>query len=190
MKKQFDAQRLQRGFPRLQRCQRRGQRPKGLLHCNGAKCASRRYSNYTQKEWRADNNGLSWKAPEHRKQEMTEISFSPVAGAWASSEACTPAVCPSGQKESRPDLAVQPGHRASICRDAPVDQPECRAPNLVAQTLRNWPETGRFSAGSVQPLPRVQTRLHPLAKRVNGRQDRKSTRLNSSHRTISYAVFC
>src|SRR5207248_8149804 len=26
--------------------------------------------------------------------------------------------------------------------------------------------------------------------RVKGRQDRKSTRLNSSHRTISYAVFC
>src|SRR5207248_5090152 len=25
---------------------------------------------------------------------------------------------------------------------------------------------------------------------LGGRQDRKSTRLNSSHRTISYAVFC
>src|SRR5437867_9388768 len=25
---------------------------------------------------------------------------------------------------------------------------------------------------------------------VRGKQDRKSTRLNSSHRTISYAVFC
>src|SRR5437867_8273852 len=26
--------------------------------------------------------------------------------------------------------------------------------------------------------------------RIGGKQDRKSTRLNSSHRTISYAVFC
>src|SRR5207248_3904171 len=30
----------------------------------------------------------------------------------------------------------------------------------------------------------------PLAKGARTRQDRKSTRLNSSHRTISYAVFC
>src|SRR3712207_7216624 len=32
-------------------------------------------------------------------------------------------------------------------------------------------------------------RLRPLRVRV-GRQDRKSTRLNSSHANISYAVFC
>src|SRR5437867_8855587 len=36
---------------------------------------------------------------------------------------------------------------------------------------------GRF--GSITPLPDVPTSV-----------DRKSTRLNSSHRTISYAVFC
>src|SRR5207248_11536694 len=30
----------------------------------------------------------------------------------------------------------------------------------------------------------------PLADRHLQREDRKSTRLNSSHRTISYAVFC
>src|SRR3712207_9540319 len=30
----------------------------------------------------------------------------------------------------------------------------------------------------------------PLAGRVRGRGDRKSTRLNSSHANISYAVFC
>src|SRR5437867_7756539 len=29
-----------------------------------------------------------------------------------------------------------------------------------------------------------------LPKEIGGAQDRKSTRLNSSHRTISYAVFC
>src|SRR5687768_18174662 len=32
--------------------------------------------------------------------------------------------------------------------------------------------------------------LEPLAKRVQQRLDRKSTRLNSSHGYISYAVFC
>src|SRR5437867_6193522 len=30
----------------------------------------------------------------------------------------------------------------------------------------------------------------PPGRRRSGRRDRKSTRLNSSHRTISYAVFC
>src|SRR5207248_8330148 len=33
-------------------------------------------------------------------------------------------------------------------------------------------------------------RVWPQGGRARGRQDRKSTRLNSSHRTISYAVFC
>src|SRR3712207_7896617 len=41
---------------------------------------------------------------------------------------------------------------------------------------------------------RVQPRLQPpkvvLARPVAGERDRKSTRLNSSHANISYAVFC
>src|SRR5439155_933737 len=45
-----------------------------------------------------------------------------------------------------------------------------RVSNPRAPILRNWPETGRFSAGSVQPLPPVQTHLHPLAKHVDGQQ--------------------
>src|SRR6202163_5082232 len=32
--------------------------------------------------------------------------------------------------------------------------------------------------------------LIPLERRLPGQQDRKSTRLNSSHHCISYAVFC
>src|SRR5438094_8913676 len=35
----------------------------------------------------------------------------------------------------------------------------------------------------------VDARLREVAERL-GQADRKSTRLNSSHRTISYAVFC
>src|SRR5207247_9822869 len=77
-------------------------------------------------------------------------------------------LCVHNDSCSVPELKLV--HMATMFKDATVYQPECRAPNLVAQTLRNRPETGRFSAGSVQPLPPAQTRLHPLAKRVNGRQ--------------------
>src|SRR2546428_3573658 len=43
-----------------------------------------------------------------------------------------------------------------------------------------------------QPVGRVGPRLEQPAQRVEepGRPDRKSTRLNSSHDQISYAVFC
>src|SRR5699024_12594044 len=45
--------------------------------------------------------------------------------------------------------------------------------------------SGRHPAGSL----RRGRKLHPGA-RARRRQDRKSTRLNSSHVSISYAVFC
>src|SRR5438132_3370442 len=38
-------------------------------------------------------------------------------------------------------------------------------------------------------LPTEPRRIHPT-ERGAGRRDRKSTRLNSSHTVISYAVFC
>src|SRR5438094_6776051 len=38
--------------------------------------------------------------------------------------------------------------------------------------------------------PGVTDRIACNAARCNSSPDRKSTRLNSSHRTISYAVFC
>src|SRR5437773_3198453 len=46
-------------------------------------------------------------------------------------------------------------------------------------------ELRRGIAGPGQRLGPILFGGHPL-----GRQDRKSTRLNSSHITISYAVFC
>src|SRR5439155_22279393 len=39
-------------------------------------------------------------------------------------------------------------------------------------------------------LPQVPEPPARLSRRVVGRRDRKSTRLNSSHVAISYAVFC
>src|SRR5256886_8652028 len=38
--------------------------------------------------------------------------------------------------------------------------------------------------------PNVRTTLLPLADGLAAERDRKSTRLNSSHSQISYAVFC
>src|SRR5207248_10078908 len=42
----------------------------------------------------------------------------------------------------------------------------------------------------VERPPRCQCRTSGSTDRAANRTDRKSTRLNSSHRTISYAVFC
>src|SRR5437867_7844886 len=49
------------------------------------------------------------------------------------------------------------------------------------------------SAGQDRSLVRPQVAPAPVSTQREGRGvqlDRKSTRLNSSHRTISYAVFC
>src|SRR3712207_7753769 len=51
--------------------------------------------------------------------------------------------------------------------------------------LRGTAERGPPRAGLLLPRPR-----HPRRRRFSGRIDRKSTRLNSSHANISYAVFC
>src|SRR3712207_7871266 len=42
----------------------------------------------------------------------------------------------------------------------------------------------------VHALPRPLPALAPVRGNRNGDRDRKSTRLNSSHANISYAVFC
>src|SRR5437773_7834686 len=58
-------------------------------------------------------------------------------------------------------------------------------------TLFRSPDPG--DAGGLHGRPRVAgaTASHAAASgRHESRQDRKSTRLNSSHITISYAVFC
>src|SRR5690348_17444834 len=43
-----------------------------------------------------------------------------------------------------------------------------------------------------RPAPTAPTRVHPHRRPLgrHPRRDRKSTRLNSSHPSISYAVFC
>src|SRR5207248_9979068 len=54
--------------------------------------------------------------------------------------------------------------------------------------------SGRAARALSRARSRRQYRARPLRRRKHAfdadRRDRKSTRLNSSHRTISYAVFC
>src|SRR3712207_7372898 len=44
--------------------------------------------------------------------------------------------------------------------------------------------------GGIKPSTTPRERLRFTFPRQDGRRDRKSTRLNSSHANISYAVFC
>src|SRR5258708_24061212 len=54
-----------------------------------------------------------------------------------------------------------------------------------------FPYTTLFRSSRRVPARRRQDRRGPRAARARGyRRDRKSTRLNSSHQIISYAVFC
>src|SRR5437867_9044214 len=62
-----------------------------------------------------------------------------------------------------------------------------RAENVVGHRAGGQREDDRVMAHDAQPLGDL---LHDLGRCLARHQDRKSTRLNSSHRTISYAVFC
>src|SRR2546422_7798755 len=83
---------------------------------------------------------------------------------------------------SQEDVAFIPGHRAPPPRRRRVSQADVSAaPRLktfVASRQRDW--------GDCCVTPRSPRRCREGA----GERDRKSTRLNSSHGYISYAVFC
>src|SRR5690606_39785499 len=50
--------------------------------------------------------------------------------------------------------------------------------------------SGEHGVRGAEPLPEGDVRRGRTARADPGREDRKSTRLNSSHVKISYAVFC
>src|SRR3712207_7490072 len=58
------------------------------------------------------------------------------------------------------------------------------------ESLRQKPEvsSGHYPRRNPQAEPRLEERV--LLHRSQSARDRKSTRLNSSHANISYAVFC
>src|SRR5258707_1782523 len=59
-----------------------------------------------------------------------------------------------------------------------------------SSTLFPSPTLFRSGLHGVQLCVRLVKPLHGPAGAATNRQDRKSTRLNSSHANISYAVFC
>src|SRR2546430_10399767 len=74
----------------------------------------------------------------------------------------------------------------SVAHDV-IDQLDADVRTFVLDGLLG-PVPGKERAGVVVAL---DERVHGVAVRGDGRmEDRKSTRLNSSHSQISYAVFC
>src|SRR5258708_27630030 len=74
----------------------------------------------------------------------------------------------------------------TLFRSPVVDRPGQPADYIDTDgTLWTWLRRWRTVGG-------VQLRVYDLSVRImlHGAQDRKSTRLNSSHQIISYAVFC
>src|SRR2546422_1504534 len=61
--------------------------------------------------------------------------------------------------------------------------------SAVACPRRRGAPAPRRAGRAGRAWPHAETALHPTAATVQ-RGDRKSTRLNSSHGYISYAVFC
>src|SRR5947208_11535031 len=61
----------------------------------------------------------------------------------------------------------------------------------VSSAGESWQAVGQFQVSSHQKR-KATTKDTKVARRLfkNYSQDRKSTRLNSSHQIISYAVFC
>src|SRR2546427_8401901 len=60
----------------------------------------------------------------------------------------------------------------------------------VAAAMRCAPVPVRSGPGAIQPGGGRQAQRAVARIGMHGAQDRKSTRLNSSHSQISYAVFC
>src|SRR5690606_39845653 len=95
-----------------------------------------------------------------------------------------------------PDLPPFPTRRSSDLRSTPLASTEVGNPERSATRSGPTPSTPTPSPHCfatppcVAPTtaPRASTQPFPAASRSS--PDRKSTRLNSSHVKISYAVFC
>src|SRR3712207_7393178 len=67
--------------------------------------------------------------------------------------------------------------------------PICVLRGLDHDHTRTFPEDEPVTCRVERPRGRLR-RVVPLGQRAHVCEDRKSTRLNSSHANISYAVFC
>src|SRR5690625_6439726 len=66
----------------------------------------------------------------------------------------------------------------------------CLKPVDTLQLIRFHDEAFRYFGGLPEECLYDQTKLVVINERYRELEDRKSTRLNSSHVAISYAVFC
>src|SRR5437879_7557487 len=76
--------------------------------------------------------------------------------------------------------------RRELHTGLPIPMPRVQAyPRARKQRLK-------IESGTLTPVRRIRTAHHlaEIRARLHASSDRKSTRLNSSHRCISYAVFC
>src|SRR5690625_6929444 len=87
-----------------------------------------------------------------------------------------------GRKETNLSSAVEHGSRSSC------GQVGAHGPEEVSED-GDPPRRGSRPGTCARGLP-AQHVCPPVARTQQGRRDRKSTRLNSSHVAISYAVFC
>src|SRR5438034_5448441 len=76
--------------------------------------------------------------------------------------------------------------RSPHCGAAVRDGGRCGAPDPIGRDAEHDPAHGREQPGEPEDARHEQTR----EALVHREGDRKSTRLNSSHTVISYAVFC
>src|SRR5207248_9195866 len=95
----------------------------------------------------------------------------------------------------RHQTTASPPSAPSLHDALPIYRPDTQlnGGNLLGRWTRRWSSTSRFQ-GQVyydRTYRRVQRQYKATRDTFDiDTQDRKSTRLNSSHRTISYAVFC
>src|SRR5262245_63746426 len=74
--------------------------------------------------------------------------------------------------------------------DAAAIQGECCCGEEVSERIGRSDLAGRREAGAREEIVLISSRDRSSAPLKTHHQDRKSTRLNSSHLGISYAVFC
>src|SRR5437762_6874575 len=113
---------------------------------------------------------------------------------WSESSS-TPITKPSLE----PSTAYQPGKRLSRVHEAgsrtgsirvAVEKLDAPPEQRPRRPVRNRAEL-RLGSGNVEPAQRHHDDVgRERRELLPGTGDRKSTRLNSSHRCISYAVFC
>src|SRR5574337_1088081 len=103
---------------------------------------------------------------------------------------------PVSRRHSRRGLVGGSTFRRTPISRSPLDKNPMPGHLSELHPVNEVNKKGQFSRASFGKNPRFQIQLdkRPLSpgtsREASGVPDRKSTRLNSSHHSISYAVFC